>query len=237
MRPSYKLLAPSIAALLTGTAFAAGSLDVEHEPQAVLDALAACGGQPLETRSPAAARGVLVSARRGAHAKLAPADATDKIVVLDGQPLRHAIVHPAGARGVLPAFMFFHDVGGGPGDYPTHERFARDLVADSGAAAVLVNYTRSPEVRYPAAINQACAATKRFAENGASIGVDDKHLAVAGNMPACRRADGQAHGTPALRGEVLSWAVTSVRFADPSYGELESGHFLTRPLLKRFRDV
>ncbi len=67
------------------------------------------------------------------------------------------------------------------GDYPTHERLVRDLVAGSGAAAVFVNYTPSPEAGFGIAINQAYAATKWVAEHGKDIGADGKRLAVAGN--------------------------------------------------------
>ena len=49
----------------------------------------------------------------------------------------------------MNAFMFFHGGGWILADFPTHERFVRDLVAESGAAAVFVNYTPSPESRYP----------------------------------------------------------------------------------------
>lgn len=69
------------------------------------------------------------------------------------------IVKPAGAKGLLPVFMFFHGGGWVPGDFPTHQRMVRDLVVYSGAAAVFVAYTPSPEAQYPVAINQAYAAT------------------------------------------------------------------------------
>jgi acetyl esterase/lipase len=42
---------------------------------------------------------------------------------------------------------------------PTHQRFVRDLVVDSGFAAIFVNYTPSPEAHNPTAINEAYAAT------------------------------------------------------------------------------
>jgi acetyl esterase len=77
--------------------------------------------------------------------------------------------------------MFFHGGDWLLGDFPTHERFVRDLVVESGAAAVFVNYALSPEVHYPVAVNQAYAATKWVAEHGSDIGVDGKRLAVAGN--------------------------------------------------------
>jgi acetyl esterase/lipase len=44
---------------------------------------------------------------------------------------------------------------------PTHQRFVRDLVVDSGFAAILVNYTPSPEAHNPTAINEAYAAKGR----------------------------------------------------------------------------
>ncbi len=53
----------------------------------------------------------------------------------------------------LRVFMFFHGGGWVLGDYPTHERFVRNLVVGSGAAAVFVNYTPSPEAQYPVGIN------------------------------------------------------------------------------------
>lgn len=63
------------------------------------------------------------------------------------------------------------------GDFPTHERLVRDLVAGSGAVAVFVNYTLSPEVEYGVAIEQAYGATKWVAEHGKEINVDGKRLA------------------------------------------------------------
>jgi acetyl esterase len=46
------------------------------------------------------------------------------------------------------------------GDFPTHERLVRDLVAGSRATAVFVDYDRAPEARYPVAVRQAYAATR-----------------------------------------------------------------------------
>ena len=48
--------------------------------------------------------------------------------------------------------MFFHGGGWVLGDFPTHQRLVRDLVVASGATAVFVNYTPSPEAHFPVAI-------------------------------------------------------------------------------------
>ncbi|MEA9887241.1 alpha/beta hydrolase fold domain-containing protein [Xanthomonas campestris] len=77
--------------------------------------------------------------------------------------------------------MFFHGGGWVLGDFPTHERLIRDLARASGAAAVYVDYSPSPEARYPVAIHQAYAATKWVAAHGAEIGVDGTRLALVGN--------------------------------------------------------
>jgi len=235
-----KVLAISVLSLAAGAALAAGSPGVEHSTQTFLEALAGSGGKPLETLSPADARAVLVGAQAGA--KLPSADVSEKSISVDGRSIKLTIVRPAGAKGVLPAFMFFHGGGWILGDFPTHERFVRDLVADSGAAAVFVNYTPSPESRYPVAINEAYAATKWVADNGAQINVDGKRLAVAGNsvggnMAAVVALMAKAKGAPALRAQVLFWPVTNANFENASYDEFANDHFLTKNMMKWFWDA
>ena len=234
------VLATSLLSLSVGAALAAGSPGVEPKTQGFLEALAKGGGKPLETLSPADARAVLVGAQAGA--KLPPADVSEKTITVDGKSIKLTIVRPIGAKGALPAFMFFHGGGWILGDFPTHERFVRDLVVDSGAVAVFVNYTPSPESRYPVAINEAYAATKWVADNGAQINVDGKRLAVAGNsvggnMAAVVALMAKAKGTPALRSQVLFWPVTNANFEDSSYDEFANDHFLTKNMMKWFWDA
>lgn len=240
MKTALKIAVTSIAALAASAALAAGSPGVEHTTQAFLDALAQGGGQPLETLSPADARQVLVGAQKGAA--LPPAEVSEKTITVDGQQIGLHIVRPAGAKGVLPAFIFVHGGGWILGDFPTHERFVRDLVADSGAVAVFVNYTPSPEARYPVAINEIYAATRWVAENGAQIGVDGKRLAIAGNSVGGNMATAvalmaKAKGTPALRSQVLFWPVTNANFENASYDQFANGHFLTKGMMKWFWDA
>ena len=109
MKLKSNLLAAALAALVSGSALAAGSAGVERHTQAFLEGLAKGGGQPLETLAPAAAREVLTNAQKGA--KLPAAEVSEKTILVDSGPLKLTIVRPVGAQGVLPAFMFFH--GGG----------------------------------------------------------------------------------------------------------------------------
>lgn len=111
----------------------------------------------------------------------------------------------------------------------------------SGAAAVFVNYTPSPEAHYPVAINQAYAATKWVAEHGQEINVDGKRLAVAGNsvggnMAAVVSLMAKDKGTPAIKFQLLLWPVTDANFETASYNQYAEGHFLTRNMMKWFWD-
>ncbi|AJO79861.1 MULTISPECIES: alpha/beta hydrolase [Pseudomonas] len=239
MNTFSKVLTGSLLALSINTAFAAGG--VEHNTQAFLDALNAGGGKPMEQLTPKAARAVLVGAQAGVKLELPKADVSQKTITVDGQAIDLTIVRPAGAKGTLPVFMFFHGGGWVLGDFPTHERLVRDLVVGSGAAAVFVNYTPSPEAHYPVAINQAYAATRWVAEHGQEINVDGKRLAVAGNsvggnMAAVVSLMAKDKGTPAIKFQLLLWPVTDANFDTASYNQYAEGHFLTRNMMKWFWD-
>jgi len=239
MNTLSKALTGTLLALSVGSAFADDL--VEHNTQAFLDALNAGTGKPLEQLSPKDARAVLVGAQAGVKLSLPKADVSEKTIQVDGQPINLTIVRPAGVKGELPVFMFFHGGGWVLGDFPTHERLVRDLVAGSGAVAVFVNYTPSPEAHYPLAINQAYAATKWVAEHGKQINVDGKRLAVAGNsvggnMAAVVALMAKDKGTPAIRFQALLWPVTDASFETASYNQFAEGHFLSKNMMKWFWD-
>lgn len=215
---------------------------VEHHVRSFLQVLNSSGGKPLETMSPADARQVLVGAQASVKLELPPCDVEDRKITQDGIDVRITIVRPAGLKEKGPAFMFFHGGGWILGDFPTHERFVRDLVADSGFSAVFVNYTPSPEAQYPTAINEAYAATKWVAENGDEINVDGKKLAlvgnsVGGNMTAVVALMAMSKGGPAIKNQILFWPVTNADFETGSYNEYADGYFLTKPMMKWFWDA
>ena len=234
-------LAAGLLALAVNSAFAAGSPGVESTTQAFLQALEAGGGKPLETLAPKDARAVLTGAQASVKVDVAGTQVERRTIAVDGQALEIRVVRPQGAQGELPVFMFFHGGGWVLGDYPTHERLIHDLVLGSGAAAVYVDYTPSPEAKFPTAINQAYAATRWVAENGRQIGVDGSRLAVVGNsvggnMAAVVALKAKEAGTPKLRFQALLWPVTDANFNNGSYNQFAEGHFLTRNMMRWFWD-
>ena len=234
-----RTLTAGLLALAVNSAFAATSPGVEHTTQGFLEALATGGGKPLETLAPKDARAVLSGAQAGVKVDLSGIRVERRTIQADGQPLEIRVVRPEGAKGELPVFMFFHGGGWVLGDYATHERLIRDLVVGSGAAAVYVDYTPSPEAKFPTAINQAYAATRWVAEHGKEIGVDGNRLAVAGNsvggnMAAVVAIKAKEAGTPKLRFQALLWPVTDANFNNASYNQFAEGHFLSRNMMQWF---
>ncbi|QJT78958.1 alpha/beta hydrolase [Kosakonia sp. MUSA4] len=233
------LIAMSLTAASVSTAWAADAPTPTAGVAKFLSVLNNSGGKPIEQLSVPDARQVLIGAQKGA--KLPAADVTEKTITVNGKPLTLTIVKPQGATGTLPVFMFFHGGGWVLGDYPTHERFVRDLVNESGAAAVFVNYTPSPEAHFPVAINQAYEATRWVAEHGKEIGVDGSRLALAGNsvggnMVAAVALQAKEHHTPAIRYQVMFWPVTDARFDTGSYNQFSNGYFLSKNMMKWFWD-
>jgi acetyl esterase/lipase len=219
----------------------AGRSGVHRNIQVFLRALAAGGSKPIEQMTPSEARAVLEGLQSSVKVDLPRADVAERTINTEGLAVKLVVLRPAGMTGTLPAFMFFHGGGWVLGDFPTHERLVRDLVAGSGATAVFVEYDRSPEAHYPVAINQAFAATSWVAAHGSEIGVDGGRLAVAGNsvggnMAAVVALMAKDRGRPIIRCQVLLWPVTNAAFDTASYDDFAEGHFLTRNMMKWFWD-
>lgn len=91
------------------------------------------------------------------------------------------IVKPLGAPDRLPAILYVHGGGWILGDAGTHDRLVRELAVGVDAAVVFVEYDRSPEARYPVAIEQAYAVARWVTSDGDAEGLDGSRLAVAGD--------------------------------------------------------
>lgn len=214
---------------------------IEIQTKNFLKMLNSGNGKPMEQMTPDEARSVLENAQASTKVDLSGIDVTEKTITEDGMNIKLVLVSPAGAVKPLPAFMFFHGGGWVLGDFPTHKRFIRDLVVHSGAAAVYVDYDRSPEAKYPKAINQAYAATKWIAEHGSEIGIDGKRLALAGNsaggnITAAVTLIAKMKKTPEIKFQVLFWPVTDASFETVSYNQFATHRFLTKNMMKWFWD-
>src|SRR6516164_3636685 len=152
---------------------------LELHTQQFVDGLA--GAPPIYSLSPAEARAVLEQAQSipvgkpGAQIE----DTTFPVGPTGSVPIR--LVRPAGVAGTLPVVVYIHGGGWILGNRNTHDRLVCEIAVGAEAAVVFVDYDRSPEARYPVAIEQAYAATRYVVENGANLRIDPLRLAVAGD--------------------------------------------------------
>ncbi len=195
------------------------------------------GDRPVESLPVAEARKVLADAQAAVVVDLSGVDESQREIEADGHALTLHLMRPHGSRGRLPFFVFIHGGGWVLGDYPTHRRLVRDLVVESGVAAVFVDYTPSPEAKYPQAVEEIYAAMKWVAENDAELELDRHRMAVAGNsvggnMTLAAALLAKRWHTPALRALVLLWPVTSASSDWRSYALYGEERFLTAPLMR-----
>jgi len=125
----------------------------------------------------AARRGLRELPRRPMHPDLRVEDRR-----IDGPtgPIPVRVYWPAGDE-TPPVTMFFHGGGFALGDLDTHDATAREHAVGAGSVVVSVDYRLAPEHPYPAAIEDAWAATRWVAENAGEFGADSSRLAVAGD--------------------------------------------------------
>lgn len=135
--------------------------------------------------------------------------------------------------------MYFHGGGWVLGDKHTHDRLIREIANGANAAVVFVNYTPSPEARYPIAIEEAYAATSWVAENAPALKIDPARLAVVGdsvggNMAAAVTLLAKERGGPKIIFQLLFYPVTDANFETPSYQQFSGGPWLTREAMRWF---
>lgn len=156
--------------------------------------------------------------------------------------VRVRIVRPAGATDPAPTVLYIHGGGWVFGNAMTHDRLVRELAVGADAAIVFVEYDRSPEARYPVAIEQAYATARWITEHGAQNGLDADRLAVAGdsvggNMAAVMTILAKQRGDVAFIHQSLYYPVTDAGQDTDSYHEFADGPFLTAKGMAWFWDA
>lgn len=199
------------------------------------------GGKPVESLPVSDARNVLVDTQAAIKVDVSGIEETEKVILADERDIKLYIVRPEKAKGKLPVFIFIHGGGWVLGDYQTHKRLVRDLVVESGYACVFIEYSRSPEAKYPIALNECYAATKWVAEHGDEINIDGKRLAIVGNsaggnmtIGTCLKA--KENKGPDIKCQILLWPYSDAGINTESFKKYGEERFLTKSLMIWMRD-
>ena len=136
------------------------------------------------------------------------------------------------ADGPLPAIVFFHGGGFVLSSVDGHDAFARKLAAGAGAVVLSVDYRLAPEHPFPAAADDAVAATEWVHSHFELLGIDPDRIAVAGdsaggNLAAVTCLIARDLGGPSAAAQLLIYPVLDARQDSESYRRNANGYFLT----------
>ena len=81
----------------------------------------------------------------------------------------------------LPGFVFFHGGGMVAGSIETHDGVCAALAQSTGCRLISIGYRLAPEHKFPAAVEDAIAATKWVSQCASTLGIDATKLVVGGD--------------------------------------------------------
>ncbi|QDX41677.1 alpha/beta hydrolase [Salarchaeum sp. JOR-1] len=218
-----------------------------------LDRLDAMGGPEIHDLPPTEARGLLERLNSGADGPAVESVTDREIPGPDGDiPLR---IYDPDTGGDAPVVVFFHGGGFVLGSLDSHDAACRELAIESECVVVSVDYRLAPEHPFPAAVEDAYAATRWVSERADDLGVDPNRLAVAGDsaggnlaavvsLLARDQAENDAPAPwsaadtnpPDIARQVLVYPTVSLLRSWPSHEENGEGYFLTRDDMAYFED-
>ncbi|ORB86750.1 lipase [Mycobacterium kansasii] len=139
----------------------------------------------------------------------------------------------------LPVVLYFHGGGFVMGDLDTHDGTCRHHAVGAGAVIVSVDYRLAPEHPYPAAVEDAWAATLWVAEQGAGIGADNTRMAVAGDsaggtIAAVMAQQARDNAGPNLAFQLLWYPSTMWDQSLPSFTENATAQILDAKAVAAF---
>ncbi|RZK94432.1 MAG: alpha/beta hydrolase [Rhodococcus sp. (in: high G+C Gram-positive bacteria)] len=196
----------------------------------------------VETMTGAEARAATKAGRKAAVDPESVGSVQDREIPGAAGPIAVRIYTPATQSAEpLPVVVFFHGGGFVICDLDSHDGFCRAMCNGIGAVVVSVDYRLAPEAQWPAAADDAYAATCWVARHAGELGADPDRLLVAGdssggNLAAVAALIARDREAPAVAGQLLMYPVIEPVFDTESYEEFAEGHFLTRSAMQWYWD-
>src|SRR5271169_2661999 len=144
--------------------------------------------------------------------------------------LPDAAAHP-------PLLVWAHGGGFMQGSIPSWDAMLRELVRQSGAAALSVDYKLAPEHRFPKGFEEMVAVTRLMAREGAGLGIDPTRIAVGGdsaggNLVLAAAMALRDEGLSAVRFMLLIYGVYSTDSESPSWQRFGKGAGLSQTQMR-----
>jgi acetyl esterase len=211
------------------------------EIRALLDQQDASGRPPLHQQSVPEARAFHLADARALNGPSAPvASVQDQAIPGPAGDLPVRAYTPEGEP-PFPIVVWFHGGGWVVGSLDTYDPLCRALAAAVPTVVVSVDYRLAPEHRYPAAVEDAYAATLWASRNAAQLGGAQHRLAVAGdsaggNLAAVVALGARDRGGPAIAFQLLVYPVLDAAADTASWREHAEGFHLTAAGMRWYWD-
>jgi acetyl esterase len=159
-----------------------------------------------------------------------------------GGEIRARSYVPVAAAGPLPTLIYFHGGGFVAGSLESHDGLCRLFAAEGGFKVIAVDYRLAPEHPYPAAVDDAWAATQWIEENAAQLGVDAGRIAVGGDsaggmLAAIVTQMAREKGGLKIAYQLLMFPNTQMGGDTASLNEFAVGYFLERRAIEYFSSL
>lgn len=147
-------------------------------------------------------------------------------------PLEARLYAPSRDPG--PGLVYFHGGGFVAGDLDTHDALCRSLALGAGCRVVSVAYRLAPEHPFPAAVDDAEAATADVIARAAAFDIDPARVAVGGDSAGGTLATLAAGALgPRLALQLLLCPVLDAAPATASRRSFARGHLLDAAMMAR----
>ncbi|NHI02111.1 alpha/beta hydrolase [Oceanimonas sp. MB9] len=138
-----------------------------------------------------------------------------------------------------PVIFFFHGGGWVIGNLDTHDGICRYLAAGTGIMVVAVDYSLSPEVKFPVAVSQCHEVLKAVMSHAGQWNIDSNRVIVAGdsaggNLATVMTLLNREHRFMNVAAQVLFYPVTDLYNRTGSYERVKEGVTLTADSMNYF---
>jgi acetyl esterase/lipase len=212
-------------------------MPLDPRAQRLLSMVAAAAPPSRERPSPAQRRQSLAKLMQFSRNDLGAVIAQDGDLPGPAGPMRYRSYapeeHTSDPALRLPGFIYFHGGGLAAGSIDTHDKVAAALAAASGCRLLSIDYRLAPEHKFPAAIEDAIAATHFIIHHAAALGIDASQIVVGGDSAGatlaaavCQQA--RSTTTPAIVLQCLICPVLDFSRPWPSREHFGTGFLIDR---------